>query len=100
MCYAIWSRLFNTHLPIPTVEDILSIANTFNSKWNFPHCIGCIDGKHIRLQSHTHFGTMYYNYKHFFSISLQGVSDANYKFIFIDVGAYGKQSDGGTFQLL
>lgn len=97
VCDAIWNRLSTTHLSIPTLEDFLSIANEFNVKWNFPHCIGCIDGKHIRLRNPTHSGTMYYNYKHFFSIVLQGVSDANYKFIFVDVGAYGKQSDGGTY---
>ncbi|CAH1997224.1 unnamed protein product [Acanthoscelides obtectus] len=40
---------------------------------------------------------MYYSHKKFFSIILQGVVDANYKFICIDVGAYGKQSDSGVF---
>lgn len=45
VCDAIWNRLSTTHLSIPTPEDFLSIANEFNEKWNFPHCIGCIDGK-------------------------------------------------------
>ena len=40
---------------------------------------------------------MYFNYKKFFSIVLQGVVGADYKFICIDVGAYGKQSDSGVF---
>ena len=38
-----------------------------------------------------------YNYKQFFFIVLQGVADYESRFIFIDIGAYGKQSDGGTF---
>ena len=33
----------------------------------------------------------------FFSVVLQGVADSESRFIFIDIGAYGKQSDGGTF---
>lgn len=41
---------------------------------------------------------MFYNYKKYFSVVLQGVVDANCQFIAIDVGGYGKQSDGGTFQ--
>jgi len=32
-----------------------------------------------------------------FSVVLQGVADSESKFISIDIGAYGKQSDGGTF---
>ncbi|XP_050065695.1 uncharacterized protein LOC126554686 [Aphis gossypii] len=40
---------------------------------------------------------MYFNYKGYYSVVLQGISDANYKFIVIEVGAYGKQSDAGTF---
>ena len=38
----------------------------------------------------------FYSYS-FFSIVLQGVADSEGRFIFIDVCANGKQSDGGTF---
>ena len=38
-----------------------------------------------------------FNYKQSISIVLQGVADSESRFIFIDIGAYGKQSDGGIF---
>ena len=41
---------------------------------------------------------MYYNCKRYYSIVLQGLADARYRFITIYVGAYGKQSDGGIFR--
>jgi hypothetical protein len=39
---------------------------------------------------------MYYNYKHYYSISLQGFADARYRSIV--VGVHGKRSDGGIFR--
>lgn len=56
-----------------------------------------LDGKHLRVKCPEISGSMFYNYKGYYSIVLQGVVDANYKFIFADVGAYGKQSNVGTF---
>lgn len=74
-----------------------NITNDFSTKWGFPNCSGSIDGKHIRINAPVHSGSMFRNYKCFFSIVLQAVVDANYRFLAIDVGAYVKESDGGIF---
>lgn len=42
-------------------------------------------------------GSLYYNYINLFSIVLLAVVDAYYKFIFTDVGSYGKEGDSGIF---
>lgn len=97
-CKAIWDQLYNTHMPFPpTGEQLQSISDRFWSRWKFPNCVGCIDGKHVRIKNPSNAGSMYRNYKQYFSIVLQGVAGPDYKFITIDVGAYGKESDGGIF---
>lgn len=97
VCKCLWNVFQPLHMPIPTTLDYQCIAERFNSIWKFPNCIGAIDGKHVRIKCPSHSGSMYYNYKHYFSIILQAVADDHYKFVCIDVGGYGKQSDGGTF---
>lgn len=49
-CSFIWERLFPIVLANCDVEDWKEIANDFANKWNFPHCIGAIDGKHVVIQ--------------------------------------------------
>jgi hypothetical protein len=97
-CEAIWKILVPLHMAGPTKEMLLSASNEFYQRWNFPNCIGSIDGKHIRLKCPPNSGSMYYNYKQYYSIVLQALAGARYRFIAIDVGAYGKQSDGGIFR--
>jgi hypothetical protein len=98
VCAVIWDKL-QTCLSLPaTANDWMKIADGFEKHANFPHCIGSIDGKHIRLIQPADSGSMYYNYKHFFSLVLMAACDANYNFIYIDVGAYGKSSDSAIFQ--
>ena len=60
---------------------------------NFPNCNGAIDGKHIKINYPTPSGSLYYNYKKYYSIVLLAVVDAYYRFIFLDIGSYGKASD-------
>ena len=97
VCVAIWETLQIEHMNLPHIEKFNQISKEFDEKWNFPHCIGSIDGKHIRIKCPSKSGSMYFNYKHFYSIVLMAVADANYKFTMVDVGAYGKDSDGGVF---
>jgi hypothetical protein len=95
---AIWMALQLRHMPNPSVEMFKKIAEEFSSLWNFPNCIGSIDGKHIRLKCPRNSGSLFFNYKRFHSMVLQAVVDERMKFIVADVGAYGKQSDGGVFR--
>nr|CAH7734520.1 unnamed protein product [Callosobruchus chinensis] len=98
VCAALWEVFQPLHMKQPTTADFLRISEEYNRLWDFPNCIGAWDGKHIRIKCPSHSGSMFFNYKHYFSIVLQGLVDDHYRFISIDVGGYGKQSDGGTFQ--
>ena len=65
--------------------------------WHFPNCIGSVDGKHIVIQKPRHGGSEWHNYKQTESVVLMAVCDASYKFIVVDVGQSGSQSDGGIW---
>ncbi|XP_064115211.1 uncharacterized protein LOC135221339 [Macrobrachium nipponense] len=54
-------------------------------------------GSTLRSRNPKGGGSLYFNYKKFHSIILMALSDAKYKFLFVDVGA-GGAGDGGTWQ--
>ncbi|CAH1974690.1 unnamed protein product [Acanthoscelides obtectus] len=60
------------------------IGRQFEKHWNFPHCIGAMDGKHIVIQASNNTGSDFFNYKGDFSIVLLALVHANYKFTAID----------------
>lgn len=89
---------FSDEIKLPDTPDRwMDVSNEFERQWNFPHCIGALDGKHIAIRKPSGTGTIYYNYKKYFSIVLLALVDANYLFRYIDVGASGAGSDAGIF---
>jgi len=73
-------------------------ANLFEKQWNFPHCLGSMDGKHIPLQSPIKSGNDYFNYKGFFSIVLFALVDSDYNFMYANIGCQGRISDDDVFK--
>ncbi|XP_035706941.1 protein ALP1-like [Folsomia candida] len=92
---AINQALKSDYLPTPTASTWINNENQFRTKWNFPHPCGSLDGKHIRIKCPSASGSLYFNYKTYFSIVLMALSDADFKFTAVDIGSYGSESDGG-----
>jgi hypothetical protein len=45
---------------LPTREEAwLETAKDFNDKWNLPHCLGAIDGKHVVPQCPVNTGSSF-----------------------------------------
>ncbi|GFU02559.1 DDE Tnp4 domain-containing protein [Trichonephila clavipes] len=70
---AIIKRMFHVVLPTPTMGQFQKVAQQYSTKWNFPNCIGAIDGKHIRIKA-------------------PKTVDHS-----VDVGSYGREGDAGIY---
>lgn len=95
-CGAIERKMLATQFPPPNEDMWRDIASDFWLKWNFPNCLGAIDGKHVTIVAPAWSGSLFSNYKRTFSIVL-ALTDANYRFRFVQVGDLGRSSDGGVY---
>ena len=98
-CKVLWQVLIEKgYLTAPTTkEHWKKIAKEFETKWNFPHALGAINGKHVVMQAPARSGSDYFNYKKTHSVVLLAVCNADYEFTLVDIGDCSRQSDGSVY---
>lgn len=84
-------------IPSPTENQLRQNSSQFFSKWNFSNCVGAIDGKHIRIKAPKRSGSLYFNYKEYYSIVLLAVVNADCEFTAVDIGSYGREGDASIY---
>ena len=57
VCEALWKSLQPIVMPEPNEEIWRASEKVFKEKWNFPHCVAAIDGKHVRIKAPPHRGS-------------------------------------------
>ena len=92
-CLSIWYIMRPEYISKPTNGQWELAASEFERRANFPHCLGAVGGKHIRVIKPEHCGSIFYNCKDFFSVLLMAVADTNCRFVHVDIGSYGKDCD-------
>ena len=85
-------------LKVPSSDaEWLEISKKFEERWNYPHALGAVDGKHVRIQKPKNGGSFYYNYKHTHSIILMAIAGPEYECLYADVGSNGRVNDSGIW---
>ena len=97
-CKAAVERLSPDFIKVPaTKAEWLNISKRFEDRWNYPHALGAIDGKHVRIQKPKNGGSFYYNFKHTHSIILMTIAGPDYECLYADVGSNGRVNDSGIW---
>uniref|UniRef100_A0A3P8ZZU2 DDE Tnp4 domain-containing protein n=1 Tax=Esox lucius TaxID=8010 RepID=A0A3P8ZZU2_ESOLU len=91
----IWEQMRETFLPSPSEDLWKNTARRFQERWNFPNYIGGLDGKHVVIQAPASSGSQFHYDKGTFSVDLLVQVDTVYRFLAVDVGAFGSNSNGG-----
>lgn len=92
VCEALIEVLAPIYLPNLNEDTWKKIADEFEQRWQVPHCVGALDGMHVALLKPPDSGSLFFNYKKFFSIVFLAICDAYKRFVWFNVGHYGKTS--------
>ncbi len=73
------------------------VADQFADRWQMYHASSAMDGKHILIKCPKKSGSLFYNYKGFYSIILLALVDGDDKFLLVDVSQNRSSSDAQIF---
>ena len=84
-------------IPTPTKELWESIASDFEANANLSSL-----HRSSRRQTYTSCpfssGSKYFNYKEYYSVVIMAVAGSRYRFVFVDIGSYGKDCDASIYK--
>ena len=81
-------------LTIYLIPHFFSFTQDFERRWQLPHTLGALDGKHCKIRCPKKSGSEYWCvYKKMYSVVLMALVDARYRFIWADVGGEGSSND-------
>lgn len=61
-CNEIWKALKDIVMSVPSTQEWKTIAQNFERLWNFPHCIGAIDERHMVIEIIINFNSFFKAY--------------------------------------
>ena len=75
----------------------LEIYRKFEQRWNYPHVLGAIYGKHVRIIKPNNGGSYFYSYKYTHSIILFAKTGLEYECLYADLGSNDRVNDSGIW---
>lgn len=83
----------------PRGRELTGVQEQFFEIGGFPNVIGAVDGSHIEISAPSVDGNSYVNRKGFHSLNLQGVCDAQLRFIDVFAGICGSVHDARVWSM-
>uniref|UniRef100_A0A1I7YPK6 DDE Tnp4 domain-containing protein n=1 Tax=Steinernema glaseri TaxID=37863 RepID=A0A1I7YPK6_9BILA len=96
---AVASILSKLHMPALNSSFWLDRAAEFEQRWDFPHCIAAVDGKHFSITAPPKvLRSLYFNYEKFTSVTGLAWVDAYCRFVILEIGSPGRCSDAQIYK--
>ena len=89
-----WVHFIIFYSPLNSWKAVLFCS--FCEDWNFPNCLGAVDGKQVQVYKPP--GSEYFCYKKFHSINILVICDSRYCFLMVDIGFKGRNSEGRIWE--
>ena len=91
----LWDECVTKHMP-KTEDEFRNKMIDTEQLWQFPCCWSAVDGCHITIKcppGGPESRKEYYNFKNFYSVTMMGMVDSNYRFIWGTCGFPGNSHD-------